>query len=65
MAGMANENTPADDDTIQTVYDDRQAAAQAAQEEAEAANITATGAVLKSAPEGYGTGTGETWPPAE
>jgi len=62
---MANENTPAETDTIQTVHEDRSKAAQAAQEEAEAANVTATGAVLKSAPEGYGTGDGNTWPPVD
>jgi hypothetical protein len=59
---MANENNPVDPDALQTVYDDRDAAADAAVEEAEAANITTVGAVLKSAPEGYGTGDGETWP---
>ena len=62
--GMANENTPIED-TRQPVYDDRQAAANAAQAEAEDANITAVGAVLESAPEGYGLGSGETWPPAD
>lgn len=65
MPGMANENDPIADDNLQTVHEDRKAAAAAAQEEAKAANITAEGAVMKSAPEGYGVGTGETWPPAK
>lgn len=60
---MANENNPTADDLRQPVHEDRQAAAQAAEEEAQEANITAVGAVMYSAPEGYGTGDGATWPP--
>lgn len=62
MADMANENNQVDADALQVVHNDRKAAASAAVEEAQAANITAAGAVMKSAPEGYGTGDGETWP---
>lgn len=59
---MANENNPVDPDALQVVHGDRDAAAGVAQEEAGAANITAVGAVLHSAPEGYGTGDGTTYP---
>jgi hypothetical protein len=65
MAGMANENNTIDPGAFQPVHDDRAAAASAAQEEAEAAGITAVGAVMYSAPEGYGTGDGTTYPPQE
>ncbi len=59
---MADENTPIPDDALQVVHADVAAARSAAQAEAAAANITNAEAVLHSAPEGYATGDGNTWP---
>lgn len=46
------------------IQDDPAAAAEAARKEAEAAHVT-PGAVMYSAPEGYGTGAGEQFAPAQ